>query len=129
MKNIFKYFAVLCLLILGISAFAAPKMDKTLPLKGNSMANIKLQSDTLVPVYSIAGVRVKNCDYLSIADTKVTKQPYNLKSQDGKYIEGQWEELWVVNACGKKVNVPITFILDSVGTTFSINLLKVKVIK
>lgn len=72
---------------------------------------MKLQYDTLIPVYSAANLKTENCNNFSIINTKVLKQPSN----------GNWKEEWVVNVCGKNVYVPITFIFDNYGATYMIS--------
>ncbi len=83
----------------------------TFPLPGGSIANTKLQSDTLSTSYAAAATKVTNCSKFSVVNTKVLKQPTN----------GSWDEEWTVNACGKKVYVPITFILTPTGATYMIS--------
>ncbi len=102
-----KRYIIFLLLIFSTSAFAA----NTLPLPGQSLANEKLQSDTLMTSYAAAGTKVSNCNNYSVINTKVLRQPAN----------GSWKEEWVINACGKNVFVPITFILDSTGATYAIS--------
>ena len=92
-----KRYIIFLLVILSASAFAA----NTLPLPGESLANEKLQADTLMTSYAAAGTKVSNCNNYSVINTKVLRQPAN----------GSWKEEWVINACGKNVFVPITFIL------------------
>lgn len=120
MKIFIRNIILICFLTTGISAAFADNIDTTLPLPGGTLGNVKLQADTLVPVYASASQLVKNCKDLSISNTKVTKQPYNLKTQNGSYTAGRWEELWTVDACGEKVDVPIEFILDPTGATYVI---------
>lgn len=122
MKITFKYLLLFSLLVYGTFVFAATKTDLSIPVKGKTMANKKLQSNTLPSVYSAAGLKVKTCQTFSIIDTKVTKKPYNLKYKDGDYVKGEWKELWIVNACGMRVNIPITFILNPSGATYSISM-------
>ncbi len=101
-----KYF-IISILLIGLSTLAA----NTLPLPGQSLANEKLQADTIMTAYAAAGTFVPACSNYSVTDTKVLRQPAN----------GSWKEEWVINACGNKVFVPITFILDSSGATYSIS--------
>lgn len=100
------------LVLFGGVVFAQePKINTKLPLPGATLCNTKLQYDTLIPAYTAANLKVGNCNNLSITNTKVLKQPSN----------GNWKEEWVINACGKQVYVPITFILDSRGATYMIS--------
>ncbi|MBQ8459143.1 hypothetical protein IJ541_03455 [bacterium] len=118
MKKLFLSFIISCLFM--PACFGANYNTRT-PLPGNTLANRKLQYDTIMPVYMATGTKLKNCETMSIINTKVTRQPYNLKMQGGQYTQGQWEELWTVNACGKTADVPIKFILDSTGATYMIS--------
>ncbi len=127
MKLILKNIMVGVLLFCGAAAFAKPELSYNLPLPGGTLGNEKLQYDTLMPVYTMAQIKVQDCQKYSVTDTKVTKQPYDLKTENGAYIDGKWEELWTVSACGKKVYVPIRFVLDRTGATWAIGEKDVKV--
>ena len=41
--------------------------------------------------------------------------------QNGRYVAGQWQEAWIIQACRRRVIVPIDFILDPTGAAFAIN--------
>lgn len=113
---------VLALLGFFVScAVFAGEFSSQVPLPGNSVANTKLQYDTLMPVYMLVSTKVDNCDSMSVIDTKVTRKPYDLKSVNGRYTQGQWNELWTVKACGKTAKVPIKFVLDSTGASYVIS--------
>lgn len=102
-----RYLITLLGLLIGCTAMA----QNTLPLPGQSLANEKLQADTLMTSYAAASTKVPNCKNFSVITTKVLKHPSN----------GYWKEEWQINACGKNVFVPITFILDKTGATFAIS--------
>ena len=127
MKLILKNIMVGVLLFCSAAAFAKPELSYNLPLPGGTLGNEKLQYDTLMPVYTMAQIKVQDCQKYSVTDTKVTKQPYDLKTENGAYIDGKWEELWTVSACGKKVYVPIRFVLDRTGATWAISEKNVKI--
>lgn len=127
MKLILKNIMVGVLLFCSAAAFAKPELSYNLPLPGGTLGNEKLQYDTLMPVYTMAQIKVQDCQKYSVTDTKVTKQPYDLKTENGAYVDGKWEELWTVSACGKKVYVPIRFVLDRTGATWAIGEKDVKV--
>ncbi|MCM1339807.1 MAG: hypothetical protein NC191_09065 [Muribaculaceae bacterium] len=101
----------LLLILIGIVVGCIAWAQNTLPLPGQSLANEKLQADTLKTSYIAAGTKTPNCTNFSVANTRILKQPSN----------GYWKEEWQINACGKQVFVPITFILDPTGATFSIS--------
>ena len=90
------------------------------PLPGESMADQKLQYDTLSNVYIVAGAKVQNCGNMSVIDTKVTKSLSGVKYNGSKPIAGNWEEVWTVNACSQKLDIPISFSLDETGASFSV---------
>ena len=94
-------------------------------LPGTSIADKLLQSNALFNVYVAAAVKVGgNCRDLSAVNTALTKKPQLGKNADGSlYVASPWEEVWTVKACGKYVDVPITFIpnRNTPGTTFAIN--------
>lgn len=100
------------LLLVGVGVSGQePKINTKLPIPGATLANMKLQYDTLIPVYRVASLKVANCNNLSVINSKVLKQPSN----------NNWKEEWVVNACGKNVFVPIIFTLDTYGATYMIS--------
>ena len=125
-----KNIIILATLIFALSSTACyaeqSKIDTKLPLAGGTLCNLKLQADTLIPAYVAASVKKQNCKNLKITNTRVTKQPYNLKYQNGNAIGGNWEEVRTVNACNQNVYVPIKFILDPTGATYVIEQDKVK---
>ena len=105
--------------------YAKVTYNVKLPLNGVTKANIKLQGDTLMPVYTAASIKVPSCNKLSITDTAILKQPHDLIKKGDKYVSGSWTELWTVKACGQNVYVPVEFVLDSEGTTYMIDNSKV----
>lgn len=127
MKFLFKSLAVVVLLLVGSVAIAQPEFSYKLPLPGGSLGNTQLQYDTLMPVYVIAKSKIPNCPRYSVTDTKVIKEPYELKTKNGAYVDGKWDELWTISACNKNIYVPIKFILDANGTTWSISESEVKI--
>ena len=73
------------LLFCSAAAFAKPELSYNLPLPGGTLGNEKLQYDTLMPVYTMAQIKVQDCQKYSVTDTKVTKQPYDLKTENLEY--------------------------------------------
>ena len=59
--------------------------------------------NNLLPMLSmyVSVEAVPNCKNVEILDTKITKQP---AGKDAK----EWEEVWTLGACGKKVEVPLS---------------------
>ena len=110
-----KFFLLTSLVISGsVSSFAAA-------LPGETMANDTLIQDTLPSVYMTASAFVPDCEDFAVTDTRVLQPPHDLKMQNGRYVAGQWQEAWTVQACRRQVIVPIDFILDPTGAAFAIN--------
>ena len=123
MKKILLVF--LFLFIFSPLALAKINYDVKLPLKGATKANLKLQSDTLMAVYTSASIKMPYCNKLSIYDTAIIKQPKNLKKEGDKYVSGNWTEQWAVKACGQNVYVPVNFVIDENGASYFIENSKV----
>lgn len=98
----------------------ADNINTKVPLPGKTIANAKLQYDTLIPVYAVCGSLVKNCRNLSVINTEVVQAPADLVIKSGRPVSGNWKEKWTVNACGVVVQVPITFLIDATGVTYVI---------
>ncbi len=112
------------LLLLGLIAVStaafAYNFDRTVPLKGKSIADTKLQTDTLFSVYSFAlRVAEPGCQDFNIVDTKVSKPKAN----------GSWEEIWTVKACTRTANIPVIFTEKEGGITYAVDPMNVKVAK
>lgn len=122
MKNNFILIAAL-LIITSSVCLASGK------LPGNSIANEKLQRDTMMPVAVVVKNLNPKCSQNSVVNTKVTQSPQGIEMKNGQPVKGYWSELWTVNSCSYKVYVPITFILDETGCTYSINPKEVKMTK
>ena len=116
-----KFFVLSLVLSFGCCVWAKSSYNYKLPLPGATKADVKLQGDTLLPVYTSATSKMPNCAKMSVIDTAVLKQPYNTKMENGKYIEGTWKEQWTIKGCGQNVYVPVNFIIDKSGTTYTIN--------
>ncbi len=95
-------------------------------LPGETMANETLIQDTLPSVYMTASALVPNCENFSVTDTRVLQPPHDLKMQNGRYVAGQWQEAWTVQACHQQLIVPVDFILDPTGATFAINVRNIR---
>jgi len=120
-----KKFIVLTVSFISIASCAfAGSIPVESRLPGVSLADKLLQSNALFNVYVAAGIKVgNNCRDFSAVNTMITKKPVVAKNADGQlYVASSWEEMWTVKACGKYVNVPITFIpnKNGPGTTFTI---------
>lgn len=122
-----KYILSILSIILFTGVCFASEYNNQVPLPGNTVANTKLQYDTLMPVYMAVATKIKSCDRMSVVNTKVTREPYDLRYQYGQTIGGKWEEVWYVNACQQQFEVPIKFILDPTGASYIISPENIKI--
>lgn len=120
-----KFFVLSLVLTLGCSVLAKSTYSYKLPLPGATKANVKLQGDTLLPVYTSASIKMPYCNKFSIYDTAVLKQPKNLVKENDQYVSGNWTEQWAVKGCGQNVYVPVNFVIDKSGTSYFIDNSKV----
>ena len=112
---------VLCSIIAlaGIATTAfAYNYDTNLPLKGNSIADIKLQENTLFTAYMFAHRIAKpDCQDFAIVDTNVSQEK----------VDNKWQEVWTIKACSKTAKVPINFQLTENGAVYAVEPMGVKV--
>ena len=114
-------FGMLLMTFLTSSVCSAFGYNCRVPLKGTTIADKKLQKKTVMTVYLAVGTAMPtSCKKMSIIDTKVTKEPYDLEYQDDKKVAGKWEEIWTVNACGQEYDAPIEFIIGKAGVSYII---------
>ena len=110
---------VLVATALTTAAFAY-SYDTKVPVPGKTLADGRLQSEMLFPVYAY-GLRIaaQDCHEFAITNTEVSKQKEN----------GNWEEIWTVKACTRTARIPIRFSTTENGTDFAIDPMGVKVAK
>lgn len=108
---------VLCLS--ATTAFAW-QYDSKLPVAGKTITTQDMQMKSLFTIYSF-GIRAASptCQTFSISDTKVIKEKTN----------GTWEEVWTIDACENKIDVPVTFSESANTFNYTVNPMKVKVNK
>lgn len=94
--------------------------NTNVPVPGKTLADGKLQSTMLFPVYAY-GLRIAtpDCKDFSITNTEVIKPKEN----------GAWTEVWTVKACSRTARIPINFTTTVEGTDFAIDPMGVKVAK
>lgn len=124
-KNFYKVLTVLsCIGIVFFALFFITlncfSKSNTGRLPGTSIADNILQRDTLLPVFAHAQSLDERCTDIKVVDTRVSRPLINARQVDGRNVSGDWEELWDVDICGRKVHYPITFVLDETGTTYII---------
>ncbi|MBO5738939.1 hypothetical protein J6R97_06325 [bacterium] len=110
-------------LFLGIitltTAVYAYNYDTNLPLPGKSIADTKLQENTLFTAYMFAHrVATPDCKDFAIVDTSVSEEK----------VDNKWQEIWTIRACSKTAVVPINFELKENGATYAIDPMGVRVI-
>lgn len=99
----------------------ASSYDMSLPLEGNSIANDSLQFIVLKELYPITSKLNPLCIKHKVTNTQIVHYPYDVKKKNGKYVKGYWKELWTVDYCGQKVQVPVTFQINKNSTDFEID--------
>ena len=112
---------ILCsmLALVGLTATVyAYNYDTNLPLPGKSIADQKLQENTLFTAYMFAHrVAPANCKDFAIIDTNVSEEK----------VDNKWQEIWTIKACSKTAYVPIDFTLKETGAVYAIDPMGVKV--
>ena len=113
---------ILCSLFATIAltfAVYAYNYDTNLPLPGKSIADVKLQQNTLFTAYMFAHrIATPDCKNFSIIDTSVSEEK----------VDNKWQEVWTIKACTKTALVPINFELKENAGTYAIDPMGVKVI-
>ena len=118
-----KRILILILFFLFISDIAFSKAniyDMSVPLEGKSIASDKLQQKVLMEVYPIAASYNPACTDFKVSDTQLLHYPYDTVKKKGRYVKGYWKELWTVDYCSQKLQLPITFTIGKKKTTFFI---------
>lgn len=112
----------LCSLIAVIALSAtvyAYTYDTNLPLPGKSVADTKLQENTLFTAYMFAHrVAAPDCKDFAIVDTAVSSEK----------VDNKWQEIWTIKACSRTATVPINFEIKENGATYAIDPMGVRVI-
>lgn len=92
-------------------------------IPGNTMANPLLVRDAMASALISATARsnMQHCKDVTVFDMQVTDAPRTVQTNGTRTLGGGWREKWIMNVCGKTVDVPITFTPSrSGGTTFNI---------
>ena len=113
-KALFSLIAVISI----TTAVFAYNYDTNLPLPGKSIADTKLQENTLFTAYMFAHrVAAPDCKDFAIVDTDVSKER----------LDNKWQEIWTIKACSKTATVPINFELKEEGGSYAIDPMGVRV--
>lgn len=114
-----KVFLITFLLIVCPCVFAKG-YEMKLPVEGNSIANDALQFNVMTEIYKYLSLKNPSCYDYSIFDTQIIQYPYEVKKKDGVYKKGYWKELWTIDVCKHKVQVPVSYSIKKSGTAFKI---------
>ena len=115
MKKVIFSLVALFGLSLAVNAYT---YDTNLPLPGTTIADEKLQQDSLFTVYMFAHrVAAPDCKDFSIVDTKVATEK----------VDNKWQEIWTIKACTRTVNIPINFQLTDDNAVYAVDPMGVKV--
>ncbi len=119
-KNIF--ISILFIIFTYQGAFAQYNMST--PLEGESIANDTLQFIVVKDIYKQIQTKYPACFDYKVTDTQIIHYPYDVKKKKGEYVKGYWKELWTINCCNNKVQIPITFFIHKNKTTYNMELPK-----
>ena len=115
-----KVFCSLLALIGLATVVYAYNYDTNLPLPGKSIADKKLQENTLFTAYMFAHrVATPDCKDFAIIDTNVSNEK----------VDNKWQEIWTIKACSRTATVPINFEIKENSETYAIDPMGVKVTK
>ncbi|HYE48870.1 MAG TPA: hypothetical protein VEB20_04720 [Azospirillaceae bacterium] len=101
--------------LLPVGTFADSGRIKSGPMiPGSTIADIRLQRDTITHVYLAALAARPDCDDKIMSDTRFEG------FAEGPVPKGAqikpWAETWTVRACGEDIKVPVMFVPDATGT-------------
>lgn len=109
--------SLLALVGLTVAVYAY-NYDTNLPLPGKSIADTKLQENTLFTAYMFAHrVAAPDCKDFAIVDTAVATEK----------VDNKWQEIWTIKACSRTATVPINFEIKDNGGTYAIDPMGVRV--
>ncbi len=121
MKKLMFIILSFVLLLQASQAFAGSYLRTEIPLAGATMLPAKMHAMVLGPVYAEVDKSVDDCRKFHLTDTKITKPKTNVEyGRNGREIAGTWSEVWIVDACGTPVSVPIDFTIRGKGVKFDI---------
>ncbi len=116
-----KFFVILCIIAITITE-AKAYYDLSTPVEGKSLCNDTLQFNIMKYLYKKLSKKYPACSDYKIKTTELIHYPYDLKKdKNGRYIKGYWQELWTVNYCGEKLQIPISFYIKKGNTEFDVD--------
>ncbi len=117
-----KIIIILLLCIINIhSTVFANVYSSSVPVEGMSIASDELQLKLLKDIYQITLKLNPLCSNQKVVNTQIIHFPYDVKKKNNKYVEGYWKELWSIDYCGQKVQIPVTFIITKKETLYKID--------
>ena len=121
MKRMLNKFLLLTILLIPVAGCV------TMQLPGETIANSKLQYDTLSLVINVDRMismqkGKEECMYRKIVNTVVIEKPKDVRMESGRSIRGNWVEHWTLDRCGTLVLYRIEFTYDEKtgGTYFRV---------
>lgn len=94
--------------------------NMSFPLPGDSIANDSLQFKVLKDIYPLMTEKNSFCFDHKVSNTQILHYPYDVVKKDNKYIKGYWKELWTIDSCGEKTQIPVTFYIHKKNTSYII---------
>ncbi len=118
-----KFICLIFCLSIGLTCYSAGKqyLRTPIPVMGESIVPIDMQAMIIGATFRNASLKVKGCNKIELMNTKMEQQPVDLiTDKRGRYISGNWNEIWSVNACGTNLDIPINFSVDKHGVVYDI---------
>ncbi len=115
-----KYFWYLFVFFSAASVAIAAGYDMKLPVEGNSIANDSLQFNVMKDIYRELALKNPYCFDYSVSNTQIVQYPYDVKKKDDKYIKGFWKELWTIDVCSAKIQVPVSYSINNGSAAYKI---------
>jgi hypothetical protein len=99
--------------VVSVCGVAAPLVG------GKTITDARLQQDIVAhPGFVVVVERNGGCKQIDGITSTVVQPPADLAAnKDGKLLHGEWQEMWIVSACGKQVPVHLYFKSDGLGGT------------
>jgi hypothetical protein len=95
--------------------------NPTLPIPGQTLASLDLQSQTLQRILNFEQHITPDCRNYQVVDSDVLERPDDLVIQNSVVARGVWQERWTLNRCGTEVVYLVAYHVDS-PTSFTIDI-------
>ena len=110
---------IFSLFLIILPAYAS--FDINTPVNGQTIADEILQFNTMNKIYKILSAKYPSCSDYSVIETQIVQFPRELKTKNEIFVHGYWKELWTINVCSTKIQVPIDFSIKKNRTEIYIN--------